>query len=251
MAGVLPSYSYKPPEIKVSHPEKRAQPAVNTSAKQHAAVNQHSSAHANEFPVHNQNNSHSARNHAHTDSRKDKIPHAQESARIHEKLPESRERVTIVPKEVKGVAPMESLVISGGNLTAEELAKLTLSLQNSLQYPTQPRNDPPKTNQNGGFGSGDFSEQDIFSGGAVWTNSNTFVADTWNSPTSDQQPPQPLSGFSASVEGFQPTSFNRNGPAPARGGPGYRGARRGTRGQQNGRGSRPFRGNRGRSSGGV
>ncbi|OWA50442.1 hypothetical protein BV898_14959 [Hypsibius exemplaris] len=86
----------------------------------------------------------------------------------------SGERVTIVPN--KGLAPsssapLSSLVISGGNLTAEEMASLTQSLQNSLHYPIPVA--PTKPLGAIVDGGDTFSTSDIFSGSALcWTNSN-------------------------------------------------------------------------------
>lgn len=138
------------------------------------------------------------------------------------------------------------------------MAALTRSLKESLQFSNLPRSNPSRTRTNGAsYDGGDFCEQDIFSGGAVWTNSNaTFVADQWNSGADQQQQQQqPTPSFSASAEGFSQGDIHINihtrGEPPARGGPGYRGSRRGGRGTVNGRGSRG-RGNfpsRGRSTG--
>ena len=90
----------------------------------------------------------------------------------------TRERVTIVPKgSAEGsAAPLNSLVISGGNLTPEEMAALTLSLQNSLRYPAASAAAMKPIGAGLGSGSGmAFAGPDIFTEGAIWTNSNSAV----------------------------------------------------------------------------
>ncbi|XP_055355529.1 uncharacterized protein LOC129600897 isoform X2 [Paramacrobiotus metropolitanus] len=183
-------------------------------------------------------------------------PESQSYSAIPEKRPEAQ-RVTIMPKDGGSFAPMESLVISGGNLTAEELASLTQSLQNSLQLGAADHTRNGGAKVNGGFESTDYSEQDIFSGGAVWTNSNAGHfggGDNWNTAAPDFQPPAGFVGDGSSFghgpsNGFAGNGYRQAGP-PNRGGPGYRGPRRGGRGPI-GRGGRPPHrgsGNRGAGS---
>lgn len=97
------------------------------------------------------------------------------------------ERVTIVPNGLptSSAAPLSSLVISGSNLTPEELAALTQSLQSTLGFPAPSSSNTLNTGMNGGGGQSSFPA-DIFAGGAVWTNSNTPQGqENWQSPNMD------------------------------------------------------------------
>ena len=210
--STIPSYSYKAAKVQSSRPVQEASPArtQQSNTRPHNSSSSTSSRNNNTNNNRNKNNSNSNDNSNDKNSNKNNTNvsnqrSSQPSQRVGNKLQAPahslalHERVTIVPSGLAGSssAPLNSLVISGSNLTPEELAALTQSLQSSLRFPdssssSSSLNNSNNNNNNQGVSlNGDQSNfpADIFAGGAVWTNSNTPQAQNdWQSPTLDGNP---------------------------------------------------------------